>query len=95
MIYGKRYTFGEFAGGPVVRTLCFTAKGVGSVPGWGTKIPQAMKHGQKKKKREREKYMFGLCSHPSRAPKTLGLSFKERKTKVSFVTLMRFLLEGT
>ena len=90
MIYGKRYTFGEFAGGPVVRTLCFTAKGVGSVPGWGTKIPQAMKHGQKKK-REREKYMFGLCSHPSRAPKTLGLSFEESKTKVSFVMLMRFL----
>ena len=30
--------------------LCtFTAKGPGSVPGRGTKIPQAMQHSQKKK----------------------------------------------
>ena len=27
----------------------FTAKGSGSIPGWGTKIPQAMGCGQKKK----------------------------------------------
>ena len=26
----------------------FTAEGSGSVPGWGTKIPQAVWHGQKK-----------------------------------------------
>ena len=26
----------------------FTAEGVGSVPGWGTKIPQAMQCSQKK-----------------------------------------------
>ena len=25
----------------------FTAEGVGSIPGWGTKIPQAARHGQK------------------------------------------------
>ena len=30
--------------------LCaFTAEGPGSDPGWGTKIPQASQHGQKKK----------------------------------------------
>ena len=28
----------------------FTAKGLGSIPGWGTKIPQAVWCGQKKKK---------------------------------------------
>ena len=30
----------------------FTAVGLGLVPGWETKIPQATKHGQKKKKRK-------------------------------------------
>ena len=30
--------------------LCaFTARGLGSIPGWGTKIPQAMQRSQKKK----------------------------------------------
>ena len=29
----------------------FTAKGQGSIPSWGTKIPQAAWLGQKKKKR--------------------------------------------
>ena len=28
----------------------FTAEGPGSIPGWGTKIPQAAQRGQKKKK---------------------------------------------
>ena len=27
-----------------VRTAAFTAEGVGSVPGWGTKIPRAVWH---------------------------------------------------
>ena len=29
----------------------FTAEGVGLIPGWGTKIPQAVQPGKKKKKR--------------------------------------------
>ena len=32
-----------------VRLGIFTAEGPGSVPGQGTKIPRAMRHGQKKK----------------------------------------------
>ena len=28
----------EFPGGPVVRILCFIAEGMGSIPGWGTKV---------------------------------------------------------
>ena len=28
-----------------------TAKGLGSIPDWGTKIPQATKYGKKKKKK--------------------------------------------
>ena len=38
--------------------LASTARGTGLIPGWGTKILQATKHGQKKKKtllREKEK----------------------------------------
>ena len=35
----------------MVRTRGFTAKGPGSIPGWGTKISQTGQHGQKKKKR--------------------------------------------
>ena len=33
----------------------FTAKGMGSIPGWGTKILQSMQYDKKKKKRERER----------------------------------------
>ena len=41
-------TLGEFPGGPVVRTCAFTAMGLGSIPGQGTKIPQAMWQGLNK-----------------------------------------------
>ena len=37
----------EFLGGPVARKLYFS---MGSTPGQGTKIPQAMKHSQNKQK---------------------------------------------
>ena len=49
----------DFPGGPVVRTGlgAFTAGGMGSIPGRGTKIPQATWRGQKKKKKERKKEM--------------------------------------
>ena len=38
-------------GGPVVRTLRFHCQGLGSIPGWGTKIPKATWHGQKIEKK--------------------------------------------
>ena len=43
----------EFPGVPVVRTLVFrtSAEGPGSIPGRGTKIPQAVWHNQKQKKK--------------------------------------------
>ena len=37
----------ESPGGLVVRTQCFHRKGPGSIPGQGTKILQAVWHGQK------------------------------------------------
>ena len=45
-----RFTCGEFPGSPVVRTQRVHCWGPGSIPGQGTKIPQAAWHGQKKKK---------------------------------------------
>ena len=42
---------GEFPGGPVVRTWCSHCWGPGSIPGLGTKIPQASQCGQKKRPR--------------------------------------------
>ena len=41
---------GEFPGGLVVRIPGFHCHGLGSIPGWGTEIPQDMWCGQKKKK---------------------------------------------
>ena len=42
----KNNTNWEFPGGPVVRTRAFNAKDTGSIPGWGTKIQQAVRCGQ-------------------------------------------------
>ena len=41
---------GEFPGGQLLGLWAFTAKGPASIPGQGTRIPQAARHGQKKKK---------------------------------------------
>lgn len=37
----------EFPGSPVVKSQAFTDKGLGLVPGQGTKVPQATRHDQK------------------------------------------------
>ena len=34
----------EFCGNPAVKTMHFHCRGAGSIPGWGTKIPQATWH---------------------------------------------------
>ena len=51
-----KHTCLEFPGGPWLG-LTFTAGGLGSIPGQGTKIPQAAQHGLKKKKEERKRKM--------------------------------------
>ena len=38
----------EFLSGPVVTNASFTAEGTDLIPDWGTKILNAMPHGQKK-----------------------------------------------
>ena len=38
-----------------LRVHASNAEGMGLIPGWGTKIPQAEQWGQKKRERERKK----------------------------------------
>ena len=46
----KKFNFGEFPGGPVVRIQHFHYRAPGSIPDRGTKVlPQAVWQGQKKK----------------------------------------------
>ena len=52
--YFKSKEFREFPGGPVVRTRSFHCWGPGSIPGQGTKIPQAAQCGQEKKKKKKD-----------------------------------------
>ena len=33
--------YGDFPGGPTVKTLPFSTRGAGLIPGWGTKTPDA------------------------------------------------------
>ena len=58
--YKLNYREREFPGGPVVRTLCFHSmlspnEEPGSIPGWGTKVLQAMQCGQKNLKIKKKK----------------------------------------
>ena len=55
----------DFPGGPVVRAV--DAEGMGSIPGQGTKIPHAMRHGQKiffLKETVREKVKLSRATSP-------------------------------
>ena len=40
---------GKYSGGPGLRPLHFYCRGLSSVPSQGTKIPEAMQHGQNQK----------------------------------------------
>lgn len=44
---GQNTVLGDSSSGPVVKTLPFTAGGMGSIPGRRTKIPHAAECGQK------------------------------------------------
>lgn len=47
-LQSKSYNW-EFPGSPVIKTLHFHCRGPGTIPGRGTKISKASRHGQKKK----------------------------------------------
>ena len=56
----------DFPGGPQVETQLSRSllRGLGSIPGWGTKIPQVTQCSQKKKKKSKFlKLAFKLLSH--------------------------------
>ena len=50
LIGDSRISSRDFPGGPVVKTRGSTAGGAGSISDWGTKIPDALRSGQKSKK---------------------------------------------
>ena len=49
-----KHDAGDFAGGPVVKTLPSNAGGAGSIPGWGAKIPQASRPKKQNKKQKQD-----------------------------------------
>ena len=51
--------WGEFPGDPVIRTHAFTSKDTGLIPGQRRKIPPALPHSQKKKKKKLKKVKIG------------------------------------
>ena len=58
-------TWKDFPGGPVVKTLPSNTGDMGSIPGWGTKIPHAVGCGQKLKKKKDMKMAYKhtkICS---------------------------------
>ena len=59
--------FGDFPEGPVVRTPSFHCRGLGSVPSWGTEIPQIMQCSQIKNKRGTSLVVQWLRLHASNA----------------------------
>ena len=44
----KNFVHWDFPGGPLVKTPCSQCRGMGSIPGWRTKIPHALWCGQNK-----------------------------------------------
>ena len=38
---------GDFPGGSVIKASCCQCRGVGSIPGWGTKTPHALGHAKR------------------------------------------------
>ena len=46
----KELSYWEFSDSPVLRTPCFHCRGIGSVSGWGTKIPIRRGTAKKEKK---------------------------------------------
>ena len=60
VIKHERNVYKEFPGDLVVRTWHFHCPVLGSVPDWGTEIPQAIPQCQKGKKNKREREMYRI-----------------------------------
>ena len=62
--------FRDFPGSSVSKTPLFQCRGMGSVPGWGTKIPQATWYSQKKKRKR--KVLTERVGEPPRLQEMVG-----------------------
>ena len=66
----------DFPASPVVKTLhfqCFTSGDAGSIPGWGPKIPHALRPGQKNSESPRWVIEGSWCdNHESSNPASPG-----------------------
>ena len=94
----KNKAFWKFPGSPVVRTRGFTAKGPGSIPGWGTKISQTGQHGQKKKKKKVIRYMSKtiLLDFPIPTSESLFLQDKNGENlHLNFISSAHMLTESS
>ena len=55
----------------------FIAEGPGSIPGWGMKIPQALRHSQKKKKHKNKKGESVIQKNPRTPVKTRSCHYQK------------------
>ena len=78
MLLLKAMIFWDFPRGPVVKLRLHASNAAGSMPGWGTKIPYAMQHSPKEKKKKKS-HIFQLkaaqwhMSHPLYLPNSTPL----------------------
>ena len=75
----------DFAGGPVVRTSPSNKRCVGSIPGWGTKIPYALPPKNKQTNRKQNQY----CNKFNKALKKMVHIKKKILKKNTHSTLPR------
>ena len=85
----KKLWYWEFPGYPVVRIQCFHCWGLDSIPGWGTKILQAVWNSQKKKKEKKRRRLKSCIKIGSNL---WGAEFMWKKIKHQAWFLPLFLL---
>ena len=61
----KMVIFKDFPGSPVVKTPHSQCSGIGSIPGWGSKMPQEQPKLKKKKGTINLNYSQSDCTHSS------------------------------
>ena len=65
----------DFPGSVEVETLSFQCRGMGSIPGQGTKIPHAVWHGHKEKKTLKKVLLEKLGSYDQVIINSMNISF--------------------
>ena len=78
------FNFWEFPGGPVDRTTHSHSEGPGSIPSWGTKIPQVTQHGQKNK--NNKLLLKGIKENTNQRRQVIFIERLIEIVKISFFT---------